>query len=431
MRRSIFCVFFTLLNVVACAASDGTENQTTDESDDFAKVEQELNSTRHRQTTQVGAGPWVSSSSTLSALVSVSTIGDSDASTNMKSETHFDNCYWEEGRAWVSAKRAAAVSRALTWYQAQTAANRTAVYEQLGYALHATQDFYAHSNWAETHTAGTIAAFDEITTRPSTWYSGTYNNTDDTGTNAGYLHCPVSLRYPHSQLNKDNVGGLIGDEAFIDAAAATGDQLRRFVTAVHAASPVNADSILAGLGFVTTNPATNTTRADYTRTVIPTGGIWGQTGASVFCTAGTYVAAFRQRVETSQGVGDDTALNAIEFYCRNSSGTWTEPLDTWDGAWGDWGSWAICGSGYINGGALKVESSQGSSDDTSVNGARFSCTDGVAIAATNDGAWGAYLNSASCPSGEAVCGAQTVVEPPIFAGDDTALNGFQLHCCRL
>jgi hypothetical protein len=172
-------------------------------------------------------------------------------------------------------------------------------------------------------------------------------------------------------------------------------------------------------------------RADYARTISPAAGLWGQPGISIFCSTGTYVAAFRQRVESSQGAGDDTALNAIELYCRNSAGIWTERLNTWDGAWGDWGSWVTCPSGYINGASLKIESGQGAGDDTSANGARFTCTNGSSISANNDGAWGSYLASDTCPAGAAVCGAQTIVEPPISSGDDTALNGIELHCCTL
>jgi hypothetical protein len=432
MKLSVIGVPFVTLSFVACMSQESDKNLATNDSEESTvAAEQALNSTRHQQTTKVGVGPWVSNATTLNALVSVSTIGDSDSSTNMKSETHFDNCYWEEGRAWVIAKRSAAVSRALTWYQSQTAANQAAVFEQLGYALHATEDFYAHSNWAETHDPGTIAPFDEIPTRPANWYSGTYNNTDDTGANAGYLHCPAAMRFSHSQMNKDGVGGLIGDEAFIDAAAAASDQIRRFIAAVREASPEKANSILSGLGFVTTNPATSLSRSDFTRTVAPAAGLWGQAGASLFCSTGTYVAAFRQRVEAAQGAGDDTALNAVELYCKSKTGYWTERLNTWDGAWGDWGEWVTCPTGYVNGAALKIEPGQGAGDDTSANGARFTCTNGSTISASNDGAWGSYVSSDTCPSGEAVCGAQTIVEPPISAGDDTALNGLLLHCCRL
>jgi hypothetical protein len=430
MRINPFtCVSLGLLGALACSDLQDPEASGANETE-VAVTQQDLNLSRHQFTTQLGVGPWVTSSSTFSSLISNSMIGDLDFSVSNKSQTHFDNCYWEEGRAWVAQKRAAALTNALTWYQSQTSANRSAVFEQLGYVLHATQDFYAHSNWAETHASGAIAAFDDIPTRPDDWYSGTYDNSGDTGPNAGYLHCPPDKRFTHSQMNKDGVGGLSNDEAFIDASAATSDQMRRFVAAIRDASPSAANAILSGLGFVTTDPATTTWRSDYTRTIAPAGGPWGQTGASLFCKAGTYVAAFRQRVESSQGLGDDTALNAIEFYCRDGAGSWTERLNTWDGAWGDYSGWGYCASGAINGGSLKVEPVQRSGDDSSANGAHFSCTNGALLSVSNDGAWGSYLTGATCPSGEAVCGAQAIVEPPIGGtSDDTALNGIRLHCC--
>ena len=42
---------------------------------------------------------------------------------------------------------------------------------------------------------------------------------------------------------------------------------------------------------------------------------WGSWSEAVFCEPGQYVCGFQQRVEPSQGRGDDTAMNAMAFYC--------------------------------------------------------------------------------------------------------------------
>ena len=44
-------------------------------------------------------------------------------------------------------------------------------------------------------------------------------------------------------------------------------------------------------------------------------GDWGRWSDPRFCPAGQYVCGMRQKVERDQGNGDDSAMNAIAFYC--------------------------------------------------------------------------------------------------------------------
>ena len=44
-------------------------------------------------------------------------------------------------------------------------------------------------------------------------------------------------------------------------------------------------------------------------------GRWGRWSDPVYCPAGQYVCGLRQRVEEDRGNGDDSAMNAIRFYC--------------------------------------------------------------------------------------------------------------------
>jgi hypothetical protein len=403
-----------------------------DDVEDVATSAQELSATRHQQVTRAGVEAWVSSDTAL-RLQNVSTIGDTDPVANSKSQSHFDNCYWNESRDWILLNRNQAVQAAVQYNQTGDTQQYNLVFNSLGYALHAAEDFYAHSNWVETHEPGVLAQFNAPTsTAPAGWYSGTYNNRGDTGPNAGSLHCPAGTP-SHLQMNKDLYGSVEADEAFLDASLAATEQIRLFMAAVNAAVPsTTAKDILNALGFNATVPSTVTSRSDLRRVVSPKGGDWGLAGPATYCPPGTYVGAFAQRVEPAQGSSaDDTALNTVIFYCKTPGGSWTAPLNVWEGVWGSWSSWATCATanGFITGGELKVESSQGLGDDTSANAARFWCNDGTALTANNDGPWGTWRGRANCAAGEAVCGVQIRYEAPQGIGDDTAMNGMLLHCC--
>ena len=43
---------------------------------------------------------------------------------------------------------------------------------------------------------------------------------------------------------------------------------------------------------------------------------WGGWSDPLYCPEGQYVYGLRQKVEPHQGKGDDTAMNAMAFYCR-------------------------------------------------------------------------------------------------------------------
>lgn len=49
--------------------------------------------------------------------------------------------------------------------------------------------------------------------------------------------------------------------------------------------------------------------------VIGRAGTWGDWTAPEFCPAGSYVCGLRQRIEPWLDDGDDTAMNAVAFYC--------------------------------------------------------------------------------------------------------------------
>ncbi|CAM4664091.1 unnamed protein product [Leuciscus chuanchicus] len=90
---------------------------------------------------------------------------------------------------------------------------------------------------------------------------------------------------------------------------------------------------------------------------------WGKWGLTQWCKTSGYLTAFMLRVESPQGSGDDTAANNIKFKC--SGGAVLEGGST---TWGDWGEWSpMCEGKGICGIQTRIEEPQGLGDDTALN----------------------------------------------------------------
>lgn len=182
----------------------------------------------------------------LDLMIRYSTIGDLVQWTWERSQTHFDNCYWDEGEAWIADNRRAAVRHARRYFLRRDPRELTRVFEHLGFVIHAAEDFYAHSNWVETHPSGTIADLEGP--RPPGWYSGTYPNPGDTGPRRGAAHCPPGTP-THAQMSKDSPGRPGYDEAFWDAVEAVYQQINLFQAALIQRYPNDAPAMWKDLGF--------------------------------------------------------------------------------------------------------------------------------------------------------------------------------------
>ncbi|XP_068130020.1 vitelline membrane outer layer protein 1 homolog [Hyperolius riggenbachi] len=161
--------------------------------------------------------------------------------------------------------------------------------------------------------------------------------------------------------------------------------------------------------------------------LVENGGPWGGWGGTQSCPEGTSARGFSLLVESPQGRGDDTALNAIKLYCAEPYSTTVKATVTSSaGGWGHWTRVQWCPSGDIVSFSLKVEQPI-DGDDTAANNIMFQCSD-LTILTGDGGPWGDFGGwSDICYSG--VCGIRTRVEGSQGKGDDTSLNDVQLRCC--
>ncbi|XP_060746794.1 vitelline membrane outer layer protein 1-like [Tachysurus vachellii] len=161
---------------------------------------------------------------------------------------------------------------------------------------------------------------------------------------------------------------------------------------------------------------------------------WGSWGYRDMCPYGTYATGFSLKVEASQGDGDDTALNGIALRCTKPMGSTRDPQGystvlSDAGSWGTWTQNIWCSKGVLQSFQLRVESSQGRGDDTAANNIRFTCTGGEMLTGSGMdwGQWGGW--SQKCV-GTGICGIQTKIESPQGSGDDTSLNDVIFFCCE-
>ncbi|MEE6524229.1 hypothetical protein FKM82_023578 [Ascaphus truei] len=161
---------------------------------------------------------------------------------------------------------------------------------------------------------------------------------------------------------------------------------------------------------------------------VSNGGPWGKWGDYEYCPEGFHVKGFDLKVEGKQGKGDDTALNGIRLHCVSKDASQTERLiQSAEGRWGSWTSTVWCPNGNLIAFSLRVESFQGLGDDTAANNIMFKCSDNSILQGSGQ-SWGKYGGwSQSCQIG--ICGIRTKVERPQGNGDDTALNDVEFKCC--
>uniref|UniRef100_UPI00358FA151 vitelline membrane outer layer protein 1 homolog isoform X2 n=1 Tax=Myxine glutinosa TaxID=7769 RepID=UPI00358FA151 len=142
----------------------------------------------------------------------------------------------------------------------------------------------------------------------------------------------------------------------------------------------------------------------------------------------TWSLLLDERVESNQGVGDDTAVNGITLICTSQGNRYINIMSDY----GKWGCWTLplwCPYGHLSAFRLQVKSSQGAGDDSAVNNIDFKCSHGSML--TGQGlSYGTHGSWSNDCGKNAICGLRTKIEKSVGARDDTALNDVQFYCCE-
>uniref|UniRef100_A0A672LB36 Vitelline membrane outer layer 1 homolog b n=1 Tax=Sinocyclocheilus grahami TaxID=75366 RepID=A0A672LB36_SINGR len=164
------------------------------------------------------------------------------------------------------------------------------------------------------------------------------------------------------------------------------------------------------------------------RLTVSNGMNWGLWGFKDMCPSGMYAAGFSLKVsrvdEPSYGFWDDNkGLTGIRLHCINLINK-----TLFFHSWGQWTEIKWCPCCFLTAFQLRVESFQGIGDDTAANNIRFKCSGGSLLHGdgTSWGEWGGW--GPTC-QGKAICGIKTRIEEPQGSGDNTALNDARMYCC--
>jgi hypothetical protein len=166
---------------------------------------------------------------------------------DLVSFVHCDNCTWDGTGDWIARQREAAALAAFRYHSSKLDSDFQDFANHIGFILHATQDFYAHSNWIETRPLNFLANLDMP--KPTWWVSGTFADIYDVGPNSGIALCPPGTP-THTQLNKDYSNRPGFQSAYADAVYASREELRIFQEKVRSLYGLQADSILTDVGFI-------------------------------------------------------------------------------------------------------------------------------------------------------------------------------------
>ncbi|XP_077200284.1 vitelline membrane outer layer protein 1-like [Paroedura picta] len=160
---------------------------------------------------------------------------------------------------------------------------------------------------------------------------------------------------------------------------------------------------------------------------VPNGVGFGTWGPRHFCHRG-YAKGFSLMVQRYQGpFVDDTSLNGIRLHCTDGMTLTSHSPNMF----GFWSGEKECKTGFLNSFSPLGTPDKGLLDDTGAENIMFTCTDGTELEGSGHGCgwfgpWSDY-----CPSG-GICGIQTRVQVEHWFGlVDTGLNNVKFFCCSL
>eukprot|EP00727_Mastigamoeba_balamuthi_P005657 m51a1_g1710 hypothetical protein (553) ;mRNA; f:528338-530243 len=164
-------------------------------------------------------------------------------------------------------------------------------------------------------------------------------------------------------------------------------------------------------------------------------GNWGSWGSLAMCPTGTFATGVVTKSLGPQGSGDDVGLTGVQLLCGRAFFSGPTSLVA---AQGTWDERYECPAGYyVTDISVMFQSPVGPGDDTAANRIRVRCrNDSGALfpllgEPNSKTSWGTWTPWYSCPSGWVVAGLRTRVESDQGTRDDTALNAVRVRCVRI
>ncbi|XP_075703423.1 vitelline membrane outer layer protein 1 homolog [Rhinoderma darwinii] len=162
-------------------------------------------------------------------------------------------------------------------------------------------------------------------------------------------------------ITVDN-GGPWGDWGTVERCA-PGTSARGFSLKVESFQGPLDDTALNGIKLYCCEPGSRTPINTITSTVSE----WGNWTSISWCPKGN-LKSFSLQVEPIRGLDDDTAANNVRMQCSDSTTLIGKGMP-----WGVYGGWSgVCADGSC-GVKTKVEGSQGLGDDTALNDIQLEC----------------------------------------------------------
>ncbi|GAB3059248.1 metallophosphoesterase [Stenotrophomonas tumulicola] len=159
---------------------------------------------------------------------------------------------------------------------------------------------------------------------------------------------------------------------------------------------------------------------------------WGSWGPIAMCPERHYIFGMIVKGERFQGNGandDDSALNAVRFRCAPRGEHGQKEIRSKEGPFGEWDDFQACPNyGHAVGFQMRIESDQGSGDDTAMGNLNLFCSGGWILTGRPPAQWGEWGTKHMCPPGMALRGFTSKVEDDQRHYDDSALNRIQMFC---
>lgn len=239
-----------IMVVVMCVFAPGTllscavayEEAYEDDGTEIGSISQGLSKTNHQSVSDQALSAFnIIARDSLKQTCILSDTNDVQRNT---SAYHFLNCYWDASVDVIFDGFNAAINHALDYHAYLDAEDLDKAFTQLGYMVHGIQDFYAHSNWIETHSNNEQVDF--FSPKPVDWYSALYDK---------ILYDPKPAiscdGLPHSDMTKDTDAYPGFQEAYNDAVITTTQYMNFFfyVLYLNSASVDDFIDTMIELGF--------------------------------------------------------------------------------------------------------------------------------------------------------------------------------------